>query len=323
MVEIAVKKGNATAKIINEKKLEKSKNKSQHGSVASYFMIMPQFLGFLLFAIYPIIWVIRFAWFEFDGVTAHFNGIDNFIRLFTRDADYWLSLANTFILTFGKLAIELPLALLLAVVLNSKLKGKAFFRTMFYMPNVIGIAIIGLIFYFMFASFDGIVNNILLQFSIIKTPVNWFENKWTALVVIAIASIWQNFGINMLFFLSGLQSISKDLYECAEIDGASKIKQFFHITIPMLAPIMQIVTMLAIIGTIKMTDLVLVLTNGQPAGQSEVVMTYIFKYFFSTGEGTQVPQIGYASSMGLVTAIVVGLMTIAYLKTTKKMSSID
>ncbi|WP_409345640.1 carbohydrate ABC transporter permease [Paenibacillus sp. MBLB4367] len=288
----------------------------------SYLMLSPQLIGFFIFAIYPIVWVFRWAWFDYDGIEATYVGFENFVRLFTRDPNYWDSLLNTFILSFGKLIVEIPLALFLAVMLHGKIRGRHFFRTMFFMPNIVSVAIIGLLFYFMFATFEGVVNNMLFDWKLIDEHVNWFGNKWTAMLVIALASVWQNFGINLLFFLSGLLNIPSDLYESAQIDGANKRQQFMQITLPMLAPVMQVVWMLAIIGSLKMTDLVLVLTNGQPAGQTEVVMTYIFKYFFRYGEGSSVAQIGYASSLGLVTAVIIGIITIIYLVLTRRMSKV-
>lgn len=288
----------------------------------AYIMILPQVIGLLLFSIYPILWVIRWAWYDYNGVVARFTGAENFIRVFTRDMNYWQSLLNTIVLTFGKLAVEIPLAIVIAVLLNGTLAGKNTFRTLYFMPNVISVSIVGLIFSFLFSSFEGIVNNLLMDFNLIAGPINWFGHKWTAMLVIAFASIWQNFGINMLFFLSGLQNIPRDLYESADIDGASRFQQFRKITIPMLAPVIQVVFMLAIIGSLKMTDLVLVLTNGQPAGSTEVVMTYIFKYFFRFGEGSMEIQVGYASAMGFVTAIIIAAITVIYLKSTKWMSKI-
>ncbi len=285
-------------------------------------MILPQIIGLVLFSIYPIIWVVRWAWYDYNGVTSNFIGFENFVRVFSRDPNYWMSLVNTLVLSFGKLSVEIPLAIILAVVLNSSLVGRNTFRTLFFMPNVISVSIVGLIFSFLFSSFEGIVNNLMMNLNIMTEPVNWFGYKWTAMLVIALASIWQNFGINMLFFLSGLQNIPKDLYESADIDGANKIQQFFKITLPMLAPVIQVVFMLAIIGSLKMTDLVLVLTNGQPAGSTEVVMTYIFKYFFRFGEGSMELQIGYASAMGFLTAIIIAGITVIYLKSTKWMSKI-
>ncbi|RED77589.1 carbohydrate ABC transporter permease [Cohnella phaseoli] len=291
-------------------------------AVQSYLMLSPQLLGFLVFTIYPVFWVLRWAWYDYDSVQATFIGFGNFERIFMRDERYWQSLLNTVVLAFGKLTVEIPLALLLAVLLNGKVRGRNLFRTVFFMPNIVSVAVIGLLFYFLFATFEGIVNNVLLDLRAISESVNWFGGKWTSMFVIATASVWENFGINMLFFLAGLQSVPKDLYEAAEIDGASRVQQFTRITLPMLAPVIQVVLMLAIIGSLKVTDLVLVLTNGQPGGSTEVVMTYIFKYFFRYGEGPEALQIGYAASMGLVTAVLIGLITAAYFWMTRRMSKI-
>ena len=142
--------------------------------------------------------------------------------------------------------------------------------------------------------------------------------------VIILVSLWTTFGLNMIYFLMGLQNIPKSLYECAAIDGASPMRQFFSITIPLLAPILQLVLMLSVLGTMKMTDLILVLTNGGPGGTTEVVMTYIFKYFFSYGDNAaRDVQFGYASAMATVTAFVLGLATVVYLRVSKKMQSYD
>lgn len=282
-------------------------------------MLSPQILGFVLFTLYPILWVIRLAWYDYDGITLKFIGFDNFIRVFTRDPLYWKSILNTIILSFGKLAIELPLALILAVFLNEKwLKGKSFLRTMFFLPNIVSPAIIGLIFGFIFSTFNGFVNEILMHFQAIDAPINWFSNKWLAMLVIMIASIWQGFGINMLFFLSGLLNIPQELYEAADVDGANVCQKFVHVTLPLLAPVMRVICMLAILGSMKISDLVLVLTNGQPAGGTEVVMTYIFKNTFAYGNMSQIPQIGYSACLGLVTSIIIGLITLYYNHISKK-----
>ncbi|NOU73012.1 ABC transporter permease subunit [Paenibacillus sp. LMG 31458] len=305
-----------------EGKQRKRASHSSKNAIQSYLMLSPQLIGFIVFTIYPVYWVLRWAWYDYDSVQATFIGFDNFIRIFTRDERYWQSLLNTVVLAFGKLAVEIPLALLLAVLLNGKLRGRNLFRTVFFMPNIVSVAVIGLLFYFLFATFEGIVNNVLLDLGMIVESINWFGGKWTSMFVIAVASVWENFGINMLFFLAGLQSVPKDLYEAAEIDGANRLQQFTRITVPMLAPVIQVVMMLAIIGSLKVTDLVLVLTNGQPGGSTEVVMTYIFKFFFRFGEGPDALQIGYAASMGLVTAILIGMITAVYFWLTRRMSKI-
>lgn len=293
-------------------------------TIPVYIMIFPMLIGFVLFTLYPIFYVMRWSVFDYDGfTTAIFIGMENYIRLFTRDLNYWITVCNTVIITIGKVAFEIPLALIIATLINSKSKLNTFFRTFYFMPTIVSVAIVGLIFSILFGSYNGIVNTLLNNWGITGTYIGWFGNKWLAMGVIVLAAVWSHFGINMVFFLMGLQSIPKELYECADIDGAGKIHQFFKVTLPMLRPIMQIVIMLAIVEGLKMSDLVLVLTNGQPGGQTEVVMTYIYKYFFPTDAMSGgLIQYGYASSLATTTAIIVGIITMIYLKFSKKMSDI-
>ena len=216
------------------------------------------------------------------------------------------------------------MALLLAVAVNSRIKGSAFFRVVYFMPSVFSIAVVGLIFSILFSAFNGIVNSALRSLGIISRNISWFGDKQHAMAVIILVSLWTTFGLNMIYFLTGLQNIPKSLYECASIDGASSTRQFFSITLPLISPTLQLVLMLSVLGTMKMTDLILVLTNGAPGGTTEVVMTYIFKYFFSYGENAaRDVQFGYASAMAVVTAVILGIVTVIYLRISRNMQSID
>jgi ABC-type sugar transport system permease subunit len=281
-------------------------------------MIAPMVAGFIIFTYIPIIYILRFAFFNYNGIRQpRFIGIVNFIRLFARDGEFWMSLANTFILSFGKLAVEIPLALFLAILLNKKLKGTGFFRVTLFLPAIISTAIIGLVFSLMFAAYDGVINGILRDIHLIRNNINWFGNKWTALTVLGIASVWQNVGINMIFFLVALQRIPAELYECASLDGASPWRKFLNVTLPMIGPMFQIILLNAIIGSLKVADLILASTNGQPGGTTEVVMTYVFKYFF--GYSGRTIEIGYASAMSVITGLVLAGVSVVYLKSTSKM----
>lgn len=288
-------------------------------------MITPMTIGFLLFSVFPIFWVIRWSFFNYNGYSEPvFIGLENFIRAFTRDAAYWNSLKNTFRIAGLKMLIEIPLALILAVLLNNKIKGSAFFRVIYFLPSVFSIAVVGLIFSILFSAYNGIVNAVLRETGLIARNISWFSDKGHAMFVIILVSLWTTFGLNMIYFLMGLQNISKSLYECASIDGATQIQQFFYITVPLVAPILQLVLMLSVLGTMKMTDLILVLTNGAPGGSTEVVMTYIFKYFFSYGDNAaRDVQFGYASAMAVITAMILGLITAVYLKISRKMQEVE
>ena len=293
--------------------------------IQEILMITPMTIGFLLFSVYPIIWVLRWSFFKYNGYSEPvFVGLGNFIRVFSRDPAYWNSLKNTFLIAGMKMIFEIPLALVLAVLLNNKIKGSSFFRVVFFLPSVFSIAVVGLIFSILFGAYNGIVNAILKNIGLITQNISWFSDKGHAMFGIILVSLWTTFGLNRIYFLMGLQNISKSLYECASIDGANEVQQFFYITMPLVAPILQLVLMLSVLGTMKMTDLILVLTNGAPGGSTEVVMTYIFKYFFSYGESAAMEvQFGYASSMAVVTAVILGIVTLIYLKVSKKMQEVE
>lgn len=302
------------------------KNKLSKGNrIQEVLMIAPMTIGFLLFSVYPIIWVLRWSFFKYNGYSEPiFLGLQNFVRTITNDPAYWASLKNTFIIAGVKMLIEIPLALLLAVLVNSKIRGSTFFRVVFFVPSVFSIAVVGLIFSILFSAYNGIVNAVLREGGLIGQNIGWFSDKGHAMFVIILVSLWTTFGLNMIYFLMGLQNISKSLYECASIDGATKIQQFFHITVPLVAPILQLVLMLSVLGTMRMTDLILVLTNGGPGGSTEVVMTYIFKFFFSYGESAaKEVQFGYASAMAVITAVVLGIVTLIYLRISRKMQSME
>ena len=280
-------------------------------------MLAPMLIGFIIFTYVPIIYILRFSFFDSNGFTSTWVGLDNFIRVFTRDAAFWKSVLNALILSFGKLALEIPLALLLAVLLNKGLKATGFYRVMLFLPAIISAAITGLIFSLMFAAFNGIINGMLQNIGLIEMPINWFSRKGSAMFVLGLASVWSGYGINMIFFLMALQNVPKELYECADLDGITPWKKFTKITLPMIGPTFQSVLLMAIVGSLKMSDLILASTNGQPGGETEVVMTYVFKYFF--GYDGRTIEIGYASAMAVVTGIILAAVSAIYMKCSNKL----
>lgn len=298
----------------------RSKNRD---TMQSYLMIAPMLAGFLLFTIYPMLWLIRWSWFQYDGMTTpQFIGFANYIRVFTRDPRYWQSLLNTFLIVGQKLVLEIPLALFLAVVLNSKSRVNAFFRTVFFSPAIVSTAIVGIVFYLLFDPFRGPVNMILKEAGLITENINWFGTKGYANTVIILASVWRGFGTNMIFFLMGLQNIPTELYECAALDGVNARSRFTKITLPMLMPTFKIVFMLFLVNGIKMSDMVLALTNGQPGGSTEVVMSYTFKYFFSYGSADTISQYGYSSALAVITALIISILAGGFLKASKRVGDI-
>jgi raffinose/stachyose/melibiose transport system permease protein len=286
-------------------------------------MLLPMFIGFCVFTIYPILWVIRWAWFDYGGYGKPlFVGVDNFVRAFSRDTNFWSAMLNTLYLAVVKLILEMPLAIVLAFFVNKKVRGSSVLRIIYFLPTIFSIAVIGMIFSILFSAYNGIVNAVLTHAHVIQSNINWFGTRWLAMTVILMVSLWSTFGLNMIYFLMGLQNIPNELYECSMLDGASGPRQFFSITLPLLAPVMQIVFMLSLLGTMRLADLVLVMTNGQPGGSTEVVMTYIFKFFFQYGEAGTRNQYGYGSALSIITALILAIITVVYLKQSRKLKEI-
>ena len=284
-------------------------------------MLSPQIIGFLLFSIYPLIWAIRLSWYFYNGIArqTRFVGWDNFIKLLS-DKSYWQSLLTTFLFFLMKLPIELPLALFLAILLSKKLKAMGFYRTMYYMPHVISIAITALVFSNMFSYF-GFINSWLQKLKVTNIPVEWFGTKFRSMFVLVIADIWRTFGVNVMYFMAAIQNVSEDVYEAAKIDGAGKFTTFFRITLPLIAPVTYVILMMSIIGTLGTNEIVLVLTKGAPGGSTHTVKSYIFSHY-APGMAEASINIGYGCAMSLVTGLILASITMTYMKLSEKMKNV-
>lgn len=304
------------------KKKDKRIKKSLSVSTQCYLLIGLQIIGFFVFTIYPILWAAAKAWFFYDGVDAHtaFVGWENFKTIFVKDHAYWRTWITTFKFTFYKTIVEIPIALLLATLLSRRLKGSDFFRSMFYLPNIISVAIIGVMFSNMF-DFFGVMNSLLMKVGLISAPIDWFANTKTALAVLVLGSAWQTFGINVLYFCAALNNVPKDMYEAADIDGAGTFTQFFKITLPMIAPVFSTLMLLSINGTLHTSDYILVMTNGAPAGTTFTVGAYMIKKFVP-GFAEGVVNIGYGCALAIITSMIYSAIAIIYLKSTEKLKNI-
>jgi ABC-type sugar transport system permease subunit len=290
--------------------------------INAWIFVIPSLLLTLVFGVYPITWALKYMFYDYQGFgTPLFIGLDNFERVF-RDTQFWASVKNTFIYAGGKLVITLPLSLLLAVILNRAIKGRQLFRVIYFLPTIISASVMSVVFYVIFNSYNGVVNQLLVKYGIISAPVDWLGPK-LALVTSIIIAIWGAVGNYMLLFLAGLQNISEDLYEAASLDGANQAQKLVYITIPMLGPVLQMIIMLAITVSLKGYESIMVLTEGGPYGKTEVMYLYLYKLFFpvSTG-GTSIQQFGYGSAVGFTTAVIVGLITLVYFYISKKLNDV-
>ena len=216
--------------------------------------------------------------------------------------------------------LEIPLALVLATLLSKKLKGSDFFRSMFYLPNIISVAIVGVMISNLFDYF-GVMNNLLPACGLIDAPIDYFANSSTALGVLVVGSAWSSFGINVLYFCAALNNVPKDMYEAADIDGAGRFTQFFKITVPMIAPVASTILLLAINGTLHVGEYIIVTTGGGPAGTTHTVGSYLIDAFVP-GFADSAVNIGYGCALSLITTIIYSVIAIIYTRLTKKMQNI-
>ena len=287
---------------------------------STYVFVLPTFIMFIALTLYPMIWVYRNMFYEYDGITkASFVGLENFIRVFTRDPDWWRSVIVTFKIAFLKLIIEIPLAVITAVIINEpRVKNKGLFRGVYFLPTVTSAAVMSVVFSFIFSPYNGILNSMLMSFGVIDKSIDFLGDKTSALICCAVISVWQIFGQNTLLVLSGLQGIPNDVYESAEIDGAGRIRCFFKISIPLMMPTFRVILMLAIIGSLGVFDSVYVLTDGGPQGATETMAVAIYKRLF--GEG--IPEYGYTASLSAISSVISGVLTVMYLAISKKSAEI-
>lgn len=306
-----------------EKTLRQRLKKSwDRGDIPMWIMLLPTIFFIVVISIYPFIWLMRYVFYDYNGFKAYFIGLNNFKRMFT-DTIYWNSVIHTFEYAVLKLLFVLPLSLVTAVLLQRKRFGSGLFQGIYFLPTVISSAVYSLIWYFIFATYNGVLNGYLQGAGIIKSPVDWLGSPKTAMFAVVIVAVWGAFGNYMILLLSGLAGISSDVYESAQIDGANGVQTFFKITIPMLGPVLKVVIMLAVTTAFKDYQSILVLTGGGPNNRTHVMFSYIFQMVFGTSNSAAQLQIGYGSVLSIMSALIVGVITLIYLRFSKKMDEIS
>lgn len=300
----------------------KHKKISQSVEKQCYLLLLLPIIGFFVFTIYPILWAIFRSFYYYDQIPANtqWKGIENYIDIFTSNVKYWRSWLTTLKFMLYKLPFEIILTLVLAVFLCKKIKAVQTFRAIYFMPTIISVALSSVIFSNLFDYF-GFFNNLFLKMHLISKPIDWFADYSSAMFVLVFGSVWGCFGINVLYFSAALTNVPDDLYEAAELDGATGLKKFIFITIPMIAPVFQTILLLAINGTLQTSEYVLVMTNGAPGGTTHTVGSYVLaNYVPGFAEGSI--DIGYGCAMSVINSIVYGGVAFIYQKVSAKMQNI-
>lgn len=302
-------------------KISKSNVTNRDGRVVGKIMLIPSIFLLIVTSIYPFFWMFRYILSDYNGFQSYFTGTDNIVRMMN-DKIFWQSVLHTFEYAGLKLIFILPLALIFAVFLNMKIRGGKIAQAIYFMPTVISPAVYSLIFGFIFAVFNGALNSMLSAVGIIKTPIDWLGDPKIVMYSIIIVAVWGGLGNYLILFLSGMGGISQDVYESAKIDGASGVQTFFHVTLPMLSPVLKVILLLAITSAFKDYESILVLTAGGPNNRSQVMFTYIYQLMFGTPGVPSVPQIGYGTLLSVVAALIIGIVTAVYLFFARKLDDV-
>ncbi|MFP7734874.1 carbohydrate ABC transporter permease [Priestia aryabhattai] len=272
-----------------------------------YLFIAPALLLFALFTIYPIFSSFFLSFQSMEGGKYEFTGLSNYTRLFGDDI-FWKALGNTGIILIVQVPVMILLALVLANALNSQLlRLKGFFRVSFFLPAVTSLVAYSILFSIILQD-EGIMNTILEFFGI--DAIQWLGDPFWAKVSIIVAMTWRWTGYNMVIFLAALQSLSHEVYEAADLDGANRIQKFFHVTVPQLKPVILFATILSTIGTLQLFDEPFNLTKGGPADSTMTLGLYIYQ------NGFEYFDFGYASAIAYVVVLLVGILTFFQFKFT-------
>lgn len=255
-------------------------------------LISPWLLGFLIFTLGPMLASLYLSFCKYDLHALSFVGTKNYEVLFTRDPLFWRSLGNTALYVLFSVPLGLTGSLLIAVLLNQKVKGMPVFRTLFYLPSLVPAVASALVWSWVFHPDAGILNAGLAVFGI-HGP-KWLQDPKTALASLTLMSLWGIGGSRMLIFLAGLQGISDELYEAAQLDGAKGWACFRHVTLPMLSPTIFFNLILGIIGSFQVFTSAYIMTGGGPDNATLMYVLYLynnaFRYF----------KLGKASAMAWV-----------------------
>lgn len=284
-----------------EKKAKvKTTKRARSEFIWGWIFVLPTMIGLFVLNIYPIFNTLYQSMFKTGdfGKGNIFVGFQNYQKVFA-DGEVWRSLGNTFRYAIVEVPFSVVIALILAVLLNRKMRGRSFYRTVIFLPMVCAPAAVAMVWKWMYNADFGLLNNVL------GTQIRWISDPKTTLYSIAVIGIWSAVGYNMVLFLAGLQEIPRDYYEAAEIDGATGINAFFNITIPLLSPTIYFVLITRVISAMQVFDMIfLVIQKSNPAFESTQSLVYLFyNYTFEQ------KNIGYGSTIVVVLLVVILMLT--------------
>ncbi len=276
--------------------------------------VLPAVLIFVIFYIIPFIWVFQLGMYEWDGIlpTKVFVGLQNFKEIFFEDKIWWQSMLNVGWITFIALTFQNALAFLLAWACDREIKLKNFYRLIFFIPPVLSEVVVGLVWQWILDGNYGLLNHWLAQLGLGNLARNWLSDPRTALTTVAIVHSWKGFGWGFLIFLAGLQTIPRELYEAARVDGANAWDSFRKITIPLMVPVAVLVGILTVLGTMQAFVLIIAMTDGGPAYHTQVPVLRIL----ASMRGSS--RFGYACAQGISFGLILVVISFIQYRFSKK-----
>lgn len=277
-------------------------------TLENYLFILPAVLIFSIFYIYPFSQVFYLGLFEWDGISTakQFIGLRNFKEIFFHDPVWWRSMWQAGWITIIALAFQNALAFLLAWACDREIRLKNYYRLIFFLPPILSEVVVGLVWQWILEGNYGLLNNWLTQAGLAEMTRNWLTDPKTALNCVALVHAWKGFGWGFLIFLAGLQTIPRELYEAAKVDGANSWATFRKITIPLMVPVAILVAILTILGTMQAFVLIIAMTGGGPAYHTQVPVLRILASMRDSS------RFGYACAQGILFGVI--LVTISFIQ---------
>jgi len=281
----------------------------------AYTLLLPALLILIVFFYLPITYVLQLSFFDWDMISPHrtFVGIDNYRRVLDPASPFWASLMRT--VQYGVIYVpcSLGLGLILALALTSVRRLRAFFQTLYFIPSVTSIAVISVVWSFLYNPQVGPINRFLLFMGVPHSHLpTWLNNPALALPSLAIMGVWQTLGFITLLLIAGIKNIPETYYDAASVDGANILQKFVRITLPLLSPVLFFVTFMLIINSFKVFGAVAIMTQGRPLGSTNVVLYLIYRYAFQFFDS------GFATTASWLVFLIVFLLAVLQMKLGEK-----
>lgn len=276
----------------------------------AFALLLPALVIFAVFFVYPNLEVLYLSFFNWAGISPQkaFVGLQNYRQLFFEDPVFAKALLNTFIVAAQSILIQIPTALALAVALNRKLRGGNFFTTVFFLPMVISLVAVGMIWVWMYDPGMGTINLFFSRLGLHALELAWLGDPSTALVSVLITINWVYIGLYVVIFSSGLKSIPQSVFDSAKVDGLSEFWTTITVTTPLLKEIIAVLVIMSISGSFKSFDLIWSMTGGGPVNATEIATTHLYKKAF------RYMQSGYASAIGVSIFLICLVITVVQLR---------